>query len=321
MIIQLLRRESLGFLCLSLILFSAGCTGQIADQELPKEEKNRDQITVMATTTIVADIVKEVGGELIDLQVLVPPSTDPHVYEVTPRDIAALDDADLIFINGLGLEMLLEPVLEDSRTADKVVSVSDRVNYLSSKVTPEGNDQGDKPDPHVWFDPQRVATWVDNVENALSQVDPENAGIYQRNAENYRQSLVELDQWILEEIDQIPASRRLIVTDHDSLGYLVDRYGLELIGTVVPGYNTQAEPTAKELAALIDAIGRHDVAVVFVSDSVNIKIAEQIARDTGIQLVPISTGSLTDASGAAPTYIDFMRLTVETISDALLPVP
>ncbi len=321
MIIKLLRREALGFLCLSSILFSVGCARQIADQEITKEENVRDQITVVATTTIVGDIVKEVGGELIDLQVLVPPSTDPHVYEVTPRDVAALDDADLIFINGLGLEMLLEPVLEDSRTADKVVSVSDGVNYLSSKAAPEGDDQGDKPDPHVWFDPQRVAIWVDNIENALSQVDPENAESFQRNAESYRQSLVELDQWILEEIDQIPASRRLIVTDHDSLGYLVDRYGLELIGAVVPGYNSQVEPTAKELATLIDAIGRREVAVIFVSDSVSTKIAEQIARDTGIQLVPISTGSLTDASGGAPTYLDFMRLTVETITDALLSAP
>ena len=297
------------------ILFVASACG---GPETAEEESPTGQIPVplkvVATTTIVGDVVSTIGGDRIDLKVLLPPNADPHGYEVTPRDVAALTDADLVFINGLGLEALLEPVLKDAEEQNKVISVSDGVPTLGE--ADQGQSSGE--DPHVWFDPMRVSVWVNNIEKALSQVDPVGSEAYLTNAESYRQRLVELDEWIVEQFDQIPADKRLIVTDHDSFGYLVDRYGLDLVGTVIPGYNTLSDPTARVLAALIDDIGRRDASVIFVSDSVSHDVSEQVARETGIELVPLSTGSLTEAGGKAPTYLDFMRLNVETIVQALL---
>lgn len=298
----------------AILIFISACAGPDSAEETPPSGQTPIPPNVVATTTIVGDIVGAVGGDRIDLKVLLPPMTDPHVYEVTPRDVAALSDADLVFINGLGLESLLEPVLEDAQKQNKVISVSDGVTTLGE--TDEG--QRSEADPHVWFDPMRVSVWVNNIENALSRVDPAGTEMYLNNAESYKQSLVELDGWIVEQFDQIPVEKRLIVSDHDSFGYLADRYGLDLVGTVIPGYNTLSDPTARDLAALIEDIGRRDASVIFVSDSVSSDVSEQIAQETGIELVPLTIGSLTDAGGKAPTYLDFMRLNVETIVQALL---
>ncbi|HET6443883.1 MAG TPA: metal ABC transporter substrate-binding protein [candidate division Zixibacteria bacterium] len=313
---QGLHNPSYTIILLAILIICVGCGSQSSDPQAVTEAISGNRIHVMATTTIVGDVVNAVGSDLIDLEVLLPPGSDPHVYEVTPRDIAALTEADLVFVNGLGLEALLEPVLQDAREQNKVVSVSDGIANIRSQTSGR-NGEGDDLDPHVWFDPLLVMSWVDTIESALSDANPENSDAFHANAEEYRRQLLELDEWIITQIGEIPVDKRLVVTDHDSLGYFVDRYGLDLVGTVIPGYDTQIEPSAKELAQLIENIGQYGVSVVFVSDSVNTSLAEQIANDSGIRLVRLSTGSLTDDSGKAATYLDFMRANVETITNAL----
>jgi ABC-type Zn uptake system ZnuABC Zn-binding protein ZnuA len=297
-----------------ILILSTACVGQDPVAIASPVGGSPQSLNVVATTTIVGDIVRAVAGDQVDLRVLLPPKADPHSYEVTPRDVAAIDDADLVFINGLGLESLLEPVLQDAREQSKVISVSDGVTILADVE----KGQKSEADPHVWFDPMRVSAWVDNIEKALSQIDPAGSELYLSNAESYRQELADLDQWIIDQFEQVPLEKRVIVTDHDSFGYLVDRYGLDLAGTVIPGYNTLSDPTARDMAELIDNIGQRDARVIFVSDSISSDVSEQIARETGIDLVPLSTGSLTEADGETPTYLEFMRLIVETIVTALL---
>jgi len=227
--------------------------------------------------------------------------------------VAALNEADLVFINGLGLETLLEPLMEEARASNLVVSVSDGIVPL----TPGVGEAEQGVDPHVWFDPQRVSQWVDNIENALSIADPDNEVTYRENAASYQEKLQELDRWIMTQVSEVPQANRLLITDHDSLGYLADRYDLELVGTVIPGFDTQAQPTAKDLAELIELIEQRAVRAVFVSEAVNPAIAEQIAIDTGIELIPLNTGSLGEPGGDSSTYLDFMRAAVKTITSGL----
>ncbi len=307
----------IAIIMLAFIAIGGACGGPAPTEGDQDDGGSGKLINVVATTTILGDVVGVVGGELINLDVLLPPGADPHAYQITPRDVASLADADLIFVNGLGLETFLEPVLENVGEDSKLINVSEGIRVISAPVSNGANENTVDADPHVWFDPLRVLIWVDNIEDALIEENPDNQDAFHSKAEIYREELRELDAWIVDRIEQLPVERRLIITDHDSLGYLVERYGLELIGTVIPGYSTQSQPSAKQLGALLEIIGQRDVVAVFVSDSVNTTLAEQIARDSGIRLIPISTGSLTAATGEAATYLEFMRVNIEKITDAL----
>jgi ABC-type Zn uptake system ZnuABC Zn-binding protein ZnuA len=158
---------------------------------------------------------------------------------------------------------------------------------------------------------------VHNIEHALSELDPANAETYEANAEAYQTQLEELDAWVKAQIESIPAENREMVTDHDAFGYYADRYGLEVIGAVIPAISTGAEPSAADLAALQAAIADLDARAIFVGTTVNPKLAEQVARDSGIQLVPLYTGSLGQAGSGVESYLDFIRANTMAIVEAL----
>lgn len=173
----------------------------------------------------------------------------------------------------------------------------------------------------MWWDPANVIAWTDAVEQALSDLDPAGAGAYAANAGAYRDELRTLDAWIEAEVATIPMDRRVLVTDHQVMGYFAARYGLAQVGTVVPGYSTLAEPSAGEVAALEDAIRRLAVPAIFVGQTVNPGLAERIAADTGTRLVFIHAESLGAPDGPAGTYLDMMRFNVTAIVDALAAAP
>ncbi len=277
------------------------------------------KLRVVATTTIVGDIVHQIGGEAIALTVLLPPGADPHAFEATPQDMARVAEADLLFANGAGLETFLDPLLENAGGQAELVDLSQNVplRAFREKIA-EGTPEAEAPpDPHVWTDPNNVLLWTETIEAALADADPAHADLYQQNAERYRQALRELDLWIQGEVAQVPQERRKLVTDHLFLGYFADRYGFEQIGAIIPGYTTVSSPSAQELAALEEAIRRYGVPAVFVGTTVNPALAEQVAKDTGVRLVSIYTGSLTGPDGDAPTYLDYMHYDVQAIVEAL----
>jgi manganese/iron transport system substrate-binding protein len=284
-----------------------------------------EKLQVVATTNIVADVVKNVGGDLIDLTALMPLGTDPHTFEPTPQDAAAVADAHVVFVNGAGLEVFLEPLLESAGGGDaKVVPVSYGVELKSGGEhgdtgTPEAGRQHEngKFDPHTWFDPNNVMVWARNIEHALSALDPGNAEVYAANAGAYGVKLQELDAWIREQVAQVPEANRRLVTDHTAFTYFAYRYGFEQIGAVVPGYSTLAAPSAQELAALEGAIREFGVKAVFVGLTVNPSLAQRLADDTGTRLVFLYTGSLSEPGGPAENYISLMRYNVSAIVDAL----
>jgi manganese/iron transport system substrate-binding protein len=297
-------------------LLLTGCASNGASHDAT-EPTGDARLHAVATTTIVADVVRNIAGKHVDLHALIPAGVDEHSFQATPEDVARLADADVVFMNGAGLETFMQPLMKNVAGNTKLVSVSDRIALAQA-----GSESGqliqsvETGDPHVWLDPNLVMTWTENIAAVLAELDPANAGEYQANAQRYRQSLTELDGWIQQQVAQVPAGNRLLVTDHEIFTYFAERYGFRQIGALVPSYSTAAEPTAQELAALEDAMRQLGVKAVFVGNTVNPDLARRFATDTSVQLVQIYTGSLSNGTPAG-TYLDYMRANVTAIVQAL----
>lgn len=279
------------------------------------------ELQIVATTSIVGDVVQQIAGDRAEIWVLVPPDVDEHSFEPSPRDIARVSDAGLVFMNGAGLEGFIEKLAENAGGSVNLISVSDGITPLEGQPDEDGHDGEGGPDPHFWTDPNNVLVWVDNIERALSEADPGGVDTYRANAEAYRAELRALDEWVRAQVEQIPPENRRLVTDHTMFTYFADEYGFEQVGAIVPGYSTLASPSAQELAALEDAIRAQGVPVIFVGSTVNPALAERVAADTNTRLVPILTGSLTGPDGTAPTYLEYIRHNVTTIVEALKSWP
>ena len=312
-------------------------------------------LMVMASTSIVADVVRQVGGELVQVETIVPIGADGHSYEPSPADLARVSAAQIIFTVGAGYEEFLDRLIASSGTKAEVVALSENLTLRTlSEEEVGGHTHGDEHsdehgdehsdehgdehsdehsdkhsdehshkhgagtvDPHTWTDPNNVKAWVEVIYATLSRLDPTNADTYAARAAAYRNQLDDLDRWIAEQFAAIPAERRLIVSDHIIFGYMADRYGLRQLGSIIPGVSTSASPSAQDLAALQDLIADYGVPAIFVGDIANQQLAEQIARDMGVRIFTVLTESLTDADGPGATYIDYMRFNVQTIVDGL----
>jgi len=292
--------------------YLAGCSPAPASTQNSGSQTG-DKLNVVATTTIVGDVVRNVGGDSISLNVLLPFGMDPHSFHPSPKDMAKVADAQLIIMSGAGLEDFMTPLLENSGGKAVVIDASQGISLLK----PSGSEGHEGGDPHVWMDPNNVKTWVRNIETALSKEDPTHAAFYQSNAKTYLRALEELDAWVQFEVGQIPKDRRDLVTDHQVLGYFATRYGFQQIGALIPSYSTAAEPSAQELAALEDSVRKLRVKAIFVGNTVNPSLAQRVAEDTSTQLVFILTGSLTEKGGLADSYLDYLRYNISAIVEAL----
>lgn len=276
-------------------------------------------MNVVCTTTIIGDIVTQIAGDRATLTVLFSPDMDPHAFEPRPQDLVTLQRADIVFINGLDLEAGLAAILEPLGPA--VVSLS---QTLPGKIASEGSDGDDDHgpvDPHVWFDPTLVSRWIDVIADHLVNCDPSSESEFRARAAAYQAELADLDVWIFESLDQIPPEHRRLVTDHHVFGYFEARYGLEQVGTVFPGLSTLSEPSARDIAELVSTIESLNVPAIFVGTTINPSLAQQIAADTGIRVVSLYTGALSESDGPAATYLDFMRYTVNALVDGLSDTP
>jgi ABC-type Zn uptake system ZnuABC Zn-binding protein ZnuA len=278
---------------------------------------------VLATTTIVGDVVGRIAGEYVEVQVLLPVGSDPHSFQPAPQDLAAIEKADLVFINGFGLEEFFGDLLEDTVDPSKIVEVSEGVSPLYFGESAEEHQAHEEEghihegiDPHVWMSPLNVMVWTENIAEALAELDPAHAADFQANAQAYQAELADLHQWALEQFSSIPQDQRLLVSDHETSNYLADAYGLQVVGTLT-GFSSLAESSAQELAALEDAINQLGVRAIFVSTTVPPGLAERVAEDTGVEVVRVYTGSLSEAGGPAATYLDLMRDTISQMVEAL----
>lgn len=298
-----------------------------------------ERLRVVATTSFAAEVVRIVAGPDVELTPLLPLGADPHAYEPTPQDVRALAEADVVFINGLGLEAFLEGTLEAAGGRALVVSLSEGIEPLdfgeaddheadgyeaeddddaheSEDHDPEAHEHGGL-DPHVWLDPLHMARWAENAGAALAALDPARADGYRERAAAHAAELHALDEWIRAEVEALPPDARRLVTDHDELGYFAARYGFEIVGAVIPAFSSAAEPSARELAALESLIGELGVPALFVSAAVNPALAARVAGDTGVQLVTLHTHSLGPPGGPAASYVELMQYNARAIVAAL----
>lgn len=268
-------------------------------------------LTIVASTSILADIAQNVAGDVVSVVPLLPIGADPHAYAATPSDVAKISESSALILNGLEYEHFIEPLLE-SADGERLVIVA------SAGLEPQRIEgQGDGADPHMWLDPVRVLTYVENIRDGFIQTDPSNTEAYKANAEAYISQLEDLDVWITEQISQIPVERRLLVTNHEAFGYFADRYGFRVVGTVIPSSSSGAETSAQALAAVIDQIRVTGAPAIFLGEVENPTLANQIAAETGVAVVEdLHLESLTDGPPAG-TYIDMMKYNVSKIVEAL----
>ncbi|MHB1006459.1 MAG: metal ABC transporter substrate-binding protein [Chloroflexota bacterium] len=301
-----MRRPFSLFLALGLVgLIAVGCVSQAGGSAgAPK---------VIATTTFLADIAQNVAGDRLRVDSLLPPATDPHSFESTPGDVRRLADADVVIIHGQGLEQPLGPALKSVRANALVAEAS-----AGLKPTVREGDASGEPDMHFWLDPNFAVTYADNIRQALSKADPAGASVFETNARAYSAKLKDLDAWVRAQVDTVPSARKLLVTDHESLGYFADRYGFRYVGAVVPSVSPGAAPSAKEMASLLEAIRVSGAPAVFFELGTNRQLVDQIAREAGVKVgPPLYSHALSKSDGPAPNYIEMIKFDVNAIVQTL----
>ena len=274
----------------------------------PATDSGTTAPVILTSTTFLADIARNIAGERVEVDSLLPIGTDPHSYQPTPQDVAKITQSTLLIINGADYEHFLEPLLENAGGERTIIEAS-------AGIGPKEEAQG--VDPHLWLDPNNVILYVENIREGLTHFDPDGAAVYQSNADEYMRQLAELDAWIVVQVDQIPAEKRLLVTNHEALGYFAERYGFIVVGTVVESFSSDASPSAKQMADLIDQIKASGAPAIFLDAGDNTSLAQQIADETGVRVVTeLHLESLTDGAPAA-TYLDMMKNNVMQIVNAL----
>ena len=274
-------------------------------------------LDVVASVSYLADIAQNVAGDRFEVRSLVPLETDPHAFEPTPSDLGEVAGADVVIVNGAGLEGPLLGTLENAGGDATIVEAS---AGLESRRPQPGEPPLDETgtDPHFWLDPTLVKTYVENIRDAFAEADPAGAAEYEANAAAYSKKLDVLDAWIETQIAQIPLADRKLVVNHASHGYFADRYGLEIVGAVIPGTGTGAAPTAKQLAELTTAIRSSGARAIFVEIDENPELARQIAGETGATVVTdLLDHSLSEPGGVASTYIEMMKYDTRRIVEAI----
>lgn len=297
-----------------LMLALVGCGGSGSDARAD----DGGPIRIVATTGMIADTVANIGGDRVDVTALMGPGVDPHLYKASASDVNKLDDADIIFYNGLELEGRMTDIFVRLASSRPTIAVAADIDPVLLREPPEFEG---KYDPHIWFD---VNLWIEvarKIERELVEFDPRSADIYHRNADDYVAQLEELDAWIVEQIDLIPEQYRVLITAHDAFGYFGDRYGLQVEG--LQGISTASEAGAADVQRLAEFIAERGISAIFVESSVpqaTIEAVQAAVRARGAE-VDIGGELFSDAMGSEGTpegtYVGMIRHNVETIVSAL----
>jgi zinc/manganese transport system substrate-binding protein len=271
----------------------------------PLQAQNR--LKVVASFSIIADLVKNVGGDKVDVTTLVGPNGDVHVYTPAPSDAKKDADAKILFVNGLGLEGWLPRLVQSSGSKATIVTVSNGVKPLK---------RGPDADPHAWQSIPNVKIYVANIRDALIAAYPADAAVFRANAEHYLAELDSLDAEVRAAIAKIPPERRKVITTHNAFGYFAATYGVEFLAPV--GVSTETEPSARDIAALIRQIKADKIPAVFLENLSDDRLIARIAAETGAKAGgTLYSDSLTDEKGPAPTYIDLIRHNIKALTSAL----
>ena len=280
----------------ALAVVVAGCAGGGGSGGKP---------VVVATTTQAAEFARHVAGDRAEVKQILTPNADPHEYEVRPGDVKALVGADVVIRSGGDVDAWLKDAIQSAGTHAPVLTLLDQVG-------PEGDD------PHWWQDPRRAERAVAAIGTALAKADQAGAAGYRARADAYEKDLRTLDAAVAHCIDELPLPQRKLVTTHDALGYYAHRYGLQVIGAVIPAFTTQAQASSGELARLVDLIRREQVRAIFAESSVNAKVEDAIAQETGARVGrPLWADTLGPAGSDGATYAQAIRSNTVAIVEGL----
>jgi zinc/manganese transport system substrate-binding protein len=295
------RRNALAFALATLAVFTAG---PVAAQ---------DRLKVLATFSIVGDFVRNVGGDRVEVTLLVGPNSDAHVYEPSPADAKKVADAKLVVANGMGFEGWIPRLVRASGTKATMVVATKGIK--ARKTAGQGHDHGDA-DPHAWQSVPNAKIYVTNIRDGLIAADPAGKAAYEANAAGYLAKLDALEREVRETVARIPADRRKVITNHESFGYFKDAYGVNFIAP--QGVSTESEASARDVAKIITQIKRQKIPAVFLENVTDPRLIKRIADETGARLGgTLYSDALTDEKGSAPTYIEMIRHNIRALSSAL----
>lgn len=270
----------------------------------------QDKPLVVSTASIFADMAEVIGGNLIEVQSIVPIGGDPHIYEPTPANAQLVNKADLILMNGLTFEGWLNELIENSGTKAIVKLITKGITPITSEKYINSSD------PHAWMDASNGLIYIENIKNALIELDPAHEQEYTFNYKLYKQQIEELDQEIAKQINSIPANQRILITSHDAFRYYGQRYGIQV--EAVLGTSTDADVQTSDMVRLNKVIKSSKVPAVFIETTVNPKLLQQLASDNDIEIGGLLySDSIGDKDSPAPTYLDMLRYNTQTIVEAL----
>ncbi len=278
------------FLLLLVILFSFTSYAQ----EKPK---------IITSFSIIADMTREVGSDNIELKTLVGANGDAHEYEPTAADVKAIAEADLVLINSLKFEGWMERLIKSARYNGKVVVVSDGSQLIEN-------------DPHAWQDLRNGKIYVENIKNALVEIDKIHAGDYQKNARDYIKKLDELNSWVKNEINKISPEKRNVITTHDAFQYFAEAYNINFISAL--GVSTGTQASASDIAKLIDQIRSQKASAIFLENMSDPRLMKQLAKDSGAHIGgTLYPDSLSAKDEPAPSYIEMFKHNVRELVKAM----
>jgi zinc/manganese transport system substrate-binding protein len=264
-------------------------------------------LNVVASFSILGDFVKNVGGDRVAVTTLVGGDGDVHVYTPTPSDARKIADARLLVVNGFGLEGWLPRLLQAAGGKASIVTVTSGIAPLRL---------GSDADPHAWQSVANAKKYVANIRDALAAADPPDAEFFRQNAQAYLARLDALDGEVRQAVDQIPESRRKVISTHDAFGYFAARYGIAFIAPI--GVSTEAEPSARDIAKIIAQVKAERIPAVFLERIGDPRLMRRISAETGARIGgTLYSDSLSDEKGEAPTYIDMVRHNIRTLTSAL----
>jgi manganese/iron transport system substrate-binding protein len=281
-------------------LFAIGCSDQ-------KKSTTSNKKRVVTSFTIIADMAREVAGDLVEVESITKPGSEIHGYEPTPKDIVKAQTADLVLWNGMNLELWFEKFFTNVKDVPSAV--------LTEGITPIGIGEGPytgKPNPHAWMSPANGVIYVENIRRALVKIDPANEVTYNANAAAYTAKIKAVDEPVRQKLAAIPAGQRWLVSSEGAFSYLCENYDLQQL--YLWPINADAQGTPQQVRKVIDSVRTHQIPVVFSESTVSDKPARQVAKETGARYGGVLyVDSLTDASGPTPTYLKLLEFNASTI--------
>jgi ABC-type Zn uptake system ZnuABC Zn-binding protein ZnuA len=268
------------------------------------------KIKVLATTSMIADMARNIAGDRLEVQCILPIGGDPHIYEPTPRDAQKAADADLILVNGLTLEGWMKELITNSGTKAKVVVVTEGITAITSA------EHKGAADPHAWMTASNGLIYVENIYKSFTQITPTDKDFFEKNYRKYAAELSEVDTYIKNKILQIPDSQRILITSHDAFHYYGTRYGLRLES--VMGTSTDADVQTSDIIRLVKIIKKSGVSSIFIESTINPKLLKQLAKDNLVVVGGnLFADSLGDEKSGADSYVKMLRHNADVISKAL----